>query len=97
VARNQRQLLLRLVGFWDLVAPELERMGILGRLDVAELEAYCRVYERWRGTEPKASDWLPQIDRTSRLAQQLGCSPAARLRMTMPAPAAEEESAIFSG
>lgn len=29
-----------------------------------------------RGTEPKARDWLPLIDRMSRLAQQLGCSPA---------------------
>lgn len=82
---------------WDLTAPELERIGILGRLDRTELEAYCRLYERWKGTDAKDRQWMPMIDRMSRLAQALGCSPAARLRMNLHEAAAEEESAVFAG
>jgi hypothetical protein len=71
-------------------------MGILGRLDRTELEACCRLYQRWKGTNATDRSWMPIIDRMTRLAAALGRSPAARLRMQLrEAPA--EENAIFAG
>jgi phage terminase small subunit len=81
---------------WDLVTPELQRMGILGQLDITELEAYCRSYDEWKREDPQSRRWLWLMDRTSKLAQQVGCSPAARLRMNLPEPKAEEEGAVFA-
>jgi phage terminase small subunit len=81
---------------WDQVTPELYRMGILGHLDVSELEMYCRFYDEWKLTDPQSRRWLWLADRTSKLAQQLGCSPAARLRMHLPEEKAVEEGAIFA-
>ncbi len=32
---------------WDRLAPDLARMGLLTRVDVAALAAYCQTYARW--------------------------------------------------
>ena len=32
---------------WKRVAPELEQLGILSRIDRAALAAYCQTYARW--------------------------------------------------
>ena len=80
---------------WDLVTPELLRLGLLSRLDLSELEAYCRLYERWKGLSPDDRWWNQTVERMSRLAQNLGCSPGARLRMELPEPKAELERSIF--
>lgn len=36
---------------WDRVAPELERMGLLTRVDVAALAGYCTAYAHWQEAE----------------------------------------------
>ena len=36
---------------WKTVAPELERVGILTKIDAAALAAYCKNYSRWVGAE----------------------------------------------
>jgi phage terminase small subunit len=79
---------------WDLVTPELERMTILGRIDLVVLEAYCKVYDEWRREDPQQRRWLWLIDRMTTLAIQLGLSPAARLRMNLPERRVDE-AAIF--
>jgi phage terminase small subunit len=78
------------------VTPELVRMTILGRVDLAVLEVYCRVYDEWRREDPKARRRLWLVDRLNTLAIQLGLTPAARLRMNLPERTAVDEAAIFS-
>jgi phage terminase small subunit len=80
---------------WDLVTPELERMTILGRIDLAELEAFCRLYDEWKTMESSDRRWLPAIDRMSRLAGSLGLTPTSRLRMNLPQARADDAS-VFS-
>ena len=36
---------------WGRVAPELERMGLLTKVDTSALAAYCAAYARWRAAE----------------------------------------------
>jgi P27 family predicted phage terminase small subunit len=36
---------------WQRVAPELERMGLLTKVDSTALAAYCAAYARWRAAE----------------------------------------------
>ena len=79
---------------WDLVTPELTRMTVLGQIDRTELEAYCRLYQLWRETEPRARQWMPMIDRLSRLATNLGLTPTSRLRMSIPERKSDDD--LFS-
>jgi len=39
--------------------------------------------------------WNQAIERMSRVAQNLGCAPGARLRMELPEPTTEQERAVF--
>lgn len=75
---------------WDRVAPELERMGILGRIDHAALEAYCVAYRRWR-EDPKPTNGAE----LRAWAVQLGLTPAARLRMTLPEAPDDADEKVF--
>jgi P27 family predicted phage terminase small subunit len=36
---------------WQRVAPELERLGLLTKVDSTALAAYCAAYARWRAAE----------------------------------------------
>jgi phage terminase small subunit len=80
---------------WDLVTPELVRMTVLAQIDLAVLEAYCRVYSEWRRDDPKARRWLWLVDRLTTLGIQLGLTPGARLRMNLPERTAADEG-VFS-
>lgn len=33
---------------WERVTPELERLGVLGRIDLGALAAYCEAWATWR-------------------------------------------------
>lgn len=35
-------------GMWETVTPELERLGLLGRIDLGALAAYCECWSTWR-------------------------------------------------
>jgi P27 family predicted phage terminase small subunit len=39
------------VAMWEQVSPELERLGLLGMIDLATLEAFCLCYAKWREHE----------------------------------------------
>ena len=76
---------------WDLVTPEMSRMGILGQIDLAALEAYCRLYDEWKEMPPTNLRWGTTIDRMTRLAVQLGLTPSARLRMSIPEQKSDDD------
>lgn len=38
---------------WDRIVPELERAGLLTKVDGAQLALYCQAYSRWRKAELK--------------------------------------------
>jgi P27 family predicted phage terminase small subunit len=42
---------------WDEVAPQLEAMGVLARIDGPMLAAYCEAYAQWR----RATDGLAKL------------------------------------
>jgi phage terminase small subunit len=70
-------------------------MTVLAQIDLAVLEAYCRVYSEWRRDDPKARRWLWLVDRLTTLGIQLGLTPGARLRMNLPERTAADEG-VFS-
>lgn len=39
---------------WKRIAPELYKLGLLTKLDIAALEAYCQTYAKWKDAEKKA-------------------------------------------
>jgi phage terminase small subunit len=80
---------------WDLVTPEPVRLTILGPIDLAVLEANCRLYEEWRREDPQARRWLWLVDRPTTLGIQLGLTPGARLRMNLPERTAADDAAVF--
>jgi phage terminase small subunit len=81
---------------WDLVTPELVRMTILAQIDLAVLEAYCRVFDEWKREDPQQRRWLWLVDRLTTLGIQLGLTPGARLRMSLPERTAADEAGVFS-
>lgn len=36
---------------WNRVVPELHRLGILTKIDISTLEAYCQSYAKWKEAE----------------------------------------------
>lgn len=103
------------VEMWQRVVPELQRIGILGNVDLGVLEAFCMAYARWRDCQaivdvegllhtgdkgatvrhPAAVLGNQFSAEIRQLGVQLGLSPAARLRMTLPEAADDETDAVF--
>lgn len=81
---------------WELVTPELERMGLLGRIDLVALEAYCRTYHVWK-THDGGRGYPALTLALAKLGSMLGCDPASRLRMTLPEAEDDddEEARVF--
>lgn len=89
---------------WKRIVPELERLGILAKVDRAVLAMYCDAWSRWvdiarriredgtvvagyRGVATKHPGWQIYRDAqatVAQLAKECGCSPNARLRMSIP-------------
>jgi P27 family predicted phage terminase small subunit len=42
---------------WKRVAPELEKLGLLTRVDMAALAGYCQGYARWVQAEKALADY----------------------------------------
>ena len=81
---------------WDLVVPELYRMGLLGQIDGITLEAYCRLYQVWRRHDGRTG-YAALTAQLLAAGSRLGCDPASRLRMTLPEPAADAgEGDVFA-
>ncbi len=83
------------VWIWELVTPELVRMGILGQVDHATLEAYCRAYQAWKLTDPDDRRWVQLTMCMVNLGSKLGLDPASRLRMTLPEASNDEQTDVF--
>src|SRR5687767_4865900 len=69
---------------WNLVTPELVRLGIMGHVDALTLEAYCRSYQSWKEMTPGQRGWVVHTTAMVNLGSKLGLDPASRLRMTLP-------------
>jgi phage terminase small subunit len=79
---------------WKHVTPELARMGILGSIDLATLEAYCRAYQAMRDHDG-GRGYMQVLIGLANLGSKLGLDPASRLRMTLPEAPNDEEGDIF--
>lgn len=79
---------------WRLVTPELARMGILGRVDLGTLEAYCRAYHEMHN-HPGGHGFATVAMTMANLGSKLGLDPASRLRMALPEAADDEEANVF--
>jgi phage terminase small subunit len=70
---------------WELVVPELDRMGVLTRVDVAVVEGFCALYaemvETVKARKPLKAALLGQL-RVH--ACELGLTPAARAKLSAP-------------
>ena len=76
---------------WDLVTPEMARVGILGQIDRVELEAYCR-------PTTLGGTWTEGGQRGGQrstgcpvLAPISGLTPTSRLRMNLPERKADDD------
>lgn len=80
---------------WDDVVPELERMRMLSKLDGVVLELFVTTYERWLAHDGDRG--YPALTAcVTKLARELGLSPAQRLRL--PAPERDDVVAdVFGG
>ncbi len=79
---------------WELVVPELERMELLGQIDLGALEAYCILYHELhnhRGPQGLATLATALV----RVGSALGLDPTSRLRMKLPEVEDDDESAVF--
>lgn len=79
---------------WDQVTPELERLDLIGRLDVGALEMYCRLYEAVR-VHDGGRGYASLANAFLAAGSKLGLDPAARLRMTLPEESDDEEGRVF--
>jgi phage terminase small subunit len=85
------------VAMWNLISPELERMGLLGQVDLGALEAYCRLYDEMHN-HPGGRGFASLALAMVKIGSTLGLDPAARLRMTLPeVPEDDEENFAFGG
>jgi P27 family predicted phage terminase small subunit len=50
---------------WKRIAPELERLGLLTKVDRACLAAYCQAYGRWVETEYKLNELTDKVLETN--------------------------------
>ena len=81
---------------WDAIVPELERMGLLSRLDGVTVEMLCRTYALWKAHD--GSTGYPALTTVlAKLARDCGLAPAARQRMGAPEVDRDEEARRISG
>lgn len=64
---------------WEEVAPELERIGVLTRIDGAALSAYCTSYARWVRAERVLSEKGETYESGGRHGRQIKTRPEVRI------------------
>jgi P27 family predicted phage terminase small subunit len=88
---------------WERVVPELDRLGLLTRVDLAAVEVYCDLYAQWRRARLKLRTGFsdghgkrkPEVQVTRDAAAlmrqfmvEFGLTPSSRSRLEIEAPAA---------
>ncbi len=81
---------------WNRIVPELDRLGVLTRVDNAVLLAHCATYAEIAMTvkagEPLKAALLGQM---RAYACELGLTPAARAKLAVPKRDDNDETAYF--
>jgi phage terminase small subunit len=81
---------------WNRIVPELDRLGVLTRVDNSVLVGHCATYAEIVSTvkarEPLKAALLGQM---RAYACELGLTPAARAKLSVPPPKDEDETAHF--
>lgn len=55
---------------WDLVAPQLHKMGVLTQIDATALEMYCVAYGNWAEAQEMIKEYGPLVKARSGYLQQ---------------------------
>lgn len=81
---------------WERIVPELDRLGVLTVVDNAVLVGHCSTYGEIVSTiqagEPLKAALLAQM---RSYAGELGLTPAARAKLSVPPPKVNDETAHF--
>lgn len=90
---------------WARIAPELEAMGLLTRIDMAMFAAYCQSYARWRQAEEAVGEAINRDEEPSgwenaarqrqkemvACAKEFGFTPVSRAKVSITKDADEDE------
>ncbi|MBR8311526.1 P27 family phage terminase small subunit [Burkholderia cenocepacia] len=81
---------------WNRIVPELERLGMLTKIDIAILEAHCVCYAEMvvtaKSHKPVKAALIGQL---RILAAELGLSPSSRSRISVPNPNNDDPTEEF--
>lgn len=70
---------------WAAVVPELDRLGVLTSVDIAIVEAFCALYAEFVQTVKAGAPLKAALVGQLRFhACELGLTPAARAKLTVP-------------
>ncbi|MDP1650399.1 MAG: P27 family phage terminase small subunit [Rubrivivax sp.] len=76
---------------WEAVVPELDRLGVLTSVDIAIVEAFCSLYAEFVAGMRAGKPIKTNVVASMRVhAQELGLTPAARSKVSVP-PAAHDD------
>ena len=81
---------------WDKIVPELDRLGMLTKLDSAILEGFCALYAEFVTTVQRGEPIKGALMGQLRFhAGELGLTPTSRARLTVPPGQEDDQAELF--
>jgi phage terminase small subunit len=81
---------------WDKIVPELDRLGMLTKLDSAILEGFCALYAEFVTTVQRGEPIKGALMGQLRFhAGELGLTPTSRARLMVPPGQEDDQAELF--